>query len=522
MNNRALRTTLAAFSGLLMALGLLWLGSASTALANGTTRYVATTGKDAGNDCSSYSEPCSTIQHAIDQAIDDDQILIAGGTYTNAGTVADITETLTLRGAYDPSFSGTYPQLHPTVLDAQGISSVVEIYLAGDVQLEYLTITNGDGTGNWGGSSGVGGGINAQYSDLVLNHCVISNNVASRQDAGSGGGIFSYFVNTTISNSQVVSNAGSADPLTAYTSEAGGIYANGGTLTVFNSHFLDNVGCIGEYGDGGGMYLNSLGHVDIVSNVIKGNKASTYYDNIANGGGLYISNSSSVRLEGNRIQNNCANPAKSGSGGGLYISNSEVQVSGNRIISNSTGTVDEARPGGGVYISSQEPVTLSNNLIAANDADVYGGGVCVSRSISPAGHTLLVNNTVADNGKTGIIGQDYMSLTLTNNLIAGHVKGLGVILPVTGSFAADHNLFWNTVNPIVGSNAVISDPLFFTAYGDGYQLTNDSPALNAGLSIAWLTDDLDGEPRPQEGAYDIGAYEGAWGGISLPLVLRNH
>lgn len=522
MNNRTLRTTLAALSGLLMALGLLWLGSAATALANGTDRYVATTGTDGANDCSLSTSPCATVQHAIDEASAGDQILIAGGTYTTVGTVANITRSLTLRGAYDPSFAGTDPQLYETILDAQGGGSVVEIHLAGNVSLEYLTITNGDGTDNWSANSGLGGGIKAQYSNLTVNHCVITNNVATRHDAGSGGGISSYFANTTISNSQIVSNVAAADPLTAYTSQAGGLYANGGTLAVFNSHFLDNVGAIGEYADGGGMFVNSLSYADIVSNVIQGNKASTHHDYIAAGGGLYIKQSSSVRLEGNRIENNWANPAKSGSGGGLYIDRSEVQISGNRIISNSTGTVDETRPGGGLYISSHEPVTLSNNLIASNDADTYGSGVYVSRSISPAGHTLLVNNTVADNSKTGIVCQDYVSVTLTNNIIARNTKGLSTKSPVTGSISADHNLFWNLLNPITGSNAIISNPKFFTAYGDGYRLSSGSPALNAGLTVAWVTDDLDGKARPQDGAYDIGAYEGAWGGISLPLVLRNH
>jgi hypothetical protein len=47
--------------------------------------------------------------------------------------------------------------------------------------------------------------------------------------------------------------------------------------------------------------------------------------------------------------------------------------------------------------------------------------------------------------------------------------------------------------------------------------------VDAGLPIPWIAVDLDGEPRPQGGGYDLGAYEGAtpaWS-IVLPVVVRN-
>jgi hypothetical protein len=46
--------------------------------------------------------------------------------------------------------------------------------------------------------------------------------------------------------------------------------------------------------------------------------------------------------------------------------------------------------------------------------------------------------------------------------------------------------------------------------------------VDAGLTVSWLTTDLEGNPRPQDGGYDIGAFEGVRWEVYLPLVLRNY
>jgi hypothetical protein len=46
-----------------------------------------------------------------------------------------------------------------------------------------------------------------------------------------------------------------------------------------------------------------------------------------------------------------------------------------------------------------------------------------------------------------------------------------------------------------------------TVSASDFHLQSGSPAINAGLTIASVTDDYAGTTRPKGSAYDIGAYE---------------
>jgi hypothetical protein len=86
------------------------------------------------------------------------------------------------------------------------------------------------------------------------------------------------------------------------------------------------------------------------------------------------------------------------------------------------------------------------------------------------------------------------------------------------SVSADTNLFWNTSDPITGTNAILADPLLTT----DYHLGSGSPAEDAGLTIPWLTVDLKGAVRPKGSKYDIGAFEGVVEKVDLPLMLKSY
>jgi hypothetical protein len=510
MKGQTAYCTLAFLLGLVLTTLALWLCATRPALADPTERYVAETGSDGSNDCKNPSAPCKTIQHAIDVAVPEDAIHIAGGTYTSAaGPVAVITKSLAIVGSFDPSFTSIDPTIYQTTLDAGWKSSVISISNASNVVLDFLSLTHGDGTDSclW---VGCGGGIYATNAGLQVSHCVIIDNVGSRTSQGFGGGVYSYSSTVSINGSRIVSNVANIDPASTTNGHGGGIYAFAGKISLVESQIIGNVAHVSFTGHGGGLFFSNMTRVEILSNVVRNNRAVS--GTIAGyGGGIYIDTTDWSYIANNHIEGNQTSEGYGGAGGGISLNYGEAHLTGNTIFSNT------AAGGGGILMQGSEQITLSNNLIAHNYAALRGGGIYVVSSEPSASQAILINNTIADNGDTGVVGWQYVALAMTNNLIAGHATGVNTTVPASATVAADTNLFWNTHDPITGTNAILQDPLLAPGYGLG----PGSPALDNGLTIPWLTVDLEGTARPQGSAYDIGAFEGERPAVFLPLVLRN-
>jgi hypothetical protein len=423
--------------------------------------------------------------------------------------VATITKSVAIIGAFEPGFGGRDPGEFRTTLDGAWKGSVISITGASNVVLESLTLTRGDGTEN-GDGIGYGGGIYANDSALRVSNCVITNNVGSRVNGGRGGGIYSYESDLTLEFTRVVSNVAAVEPGSSRSAYGGGVFALAGTASLMENQITGNAAHVSYTGRGGGVSLVSVTDARLEGNVIQGNRTVRGTAS-GHGGGIYIENVDWFYLTSNRIEGNRANDDYGGRGGGLSLQFSEGHLSGNTIYSNT------ASVGGGIYLRTDTPITFSNNLVARNHAAYAGGGVYVVTSdISPS-RAILVNNTIAENGATGIAGWQQVVLTMTNNLIAGHATGITASIPASATIVADTNLFWNSTDPIIGSNAVVENPLL-TGH---YRPRAGSPAVDEGVTIPWLTTDLDGRSRPDGSAFDIGAFEGEWREVFLPLVLRN-
>jgi hypothetical protein len=506
---------------LVVALGaLLWSTALSSAHANSTILYVAP--PPAGDDIHPCSpeEPCATLQHAVDVANSGDEIHVATGTYTGVQArgamtqVLYISTTVSIQGGYSADFGTWDPLAYPTTLDAAGEGRVVSIVGSGITPaLDSLVITGGDATGitthcpsAGGQSDGCGGGILVHQAEAFIVNNVITGNVAAvsvdNRSASGGGLCLSFATGTVISHNLIIGNFAS----------------------------------LGERGMGGGIHLSYPYNVQVVSNHLLDNVATTH-DSLAGwGGGIAIQGSGAAgTISGNLIEGNRTNSGGSGQGAGIYHMYGASTMTGNQVTGNHgpqavfLGAYAGARFEANQVISNSTDVgiwltngggfvpTLANNIVARS-----GGTSLEARATSGAPLTArLLHNTLAGAG-TGYgvsVGTGNVTLQLTNTVVASHSWGITNTMPASSTVLADHTLFWNNgQDGITGANPLYGNPAFLDPDGGDYHVGPGSAAIDTAVDVG-EDRDVDGDWRPIGPAPDIGADEARrW--LFLPLVLR--
>lgn len=275
-------------------LGAFESGATDTPPPPSTTRYVAPTGNDPGNDCLTPSSPCATIQHAIEQAFDGETVQIAAGTYPENLTIA---KALTLQGA-DPA---------TTIVDGGQAGRVLQMSFAPAyaLTLRNLSFRNGKG------------GILASSGFLTIENCRIYDNDATGEFYDEGGGLYLWGA-ATIRNTSVYSNTGQY---------GGGIYATQ-PLTLTDSALYANTAS--ESGGGLSAALNSGGDVTLQNSTVSGNQAAS------NGGGIHADGAgTNLLLQHVTVVNNQISAANSTAGVFAGAANVTLQ---NSLIANNLGT----------------------------------------------------------------------------------------------------------------------------------------------------------------------------------------
>ena len=120
---------------------------------------------------------------------------------------------------------------------------------------------------------------------------------------------------------------------------------------------------------------------------------------------------------------------------------------------------------------------------------------CGSRGTSASGAIALAS------GPVGIQMDDNLIVALSNEHYIS--SDTGSAPQITGS----NNLLYGAgTAPSYLTASATGDPLFVAAASDDFHLTAGSPAVDKGKATS-ATTDIDGNPRPQGSAFDIGAYE---------------
>lgn len=250
-------------------------------------------------------------------------------------------------------------------------------------------------------------------------------------------------------------------------------------------------------------------HLEIVNCVFRNNETAS---------ALYTYRLGTFDIRDSRIENN--------NGRGINLAAGSGQISNTQIINNHAGA-----DGGGIYINMSGDLTLFNCLIASNTCQTTstkgGGGIYKAG----AGNLSVQNCTIVTNVCFGTYGQGGIhreagTVDLINTILWGNIRDEGTVVNYDWWSAAPYKIrsmtntitapLTNTISrpPVAlypDSNNIDADPLFMNAESGDYRLQRLSPAVNAGINLAWMAGavDLDGNLRVDGMTFkvDIGAYE---------------
>lgn len=287
--------------------------------------------------------------------------------------------------------------------------------------------------------------------------------------------------------------------------------------------------------DGGGdgiLAKNDSHHIRLVNNRIHG----------AGGGGIATVHTDYMYIEGNTVYDNTKRSDFGQSGISLYQNYNSDKNSGyhniirkNKIYDNEnlkpfkySGNATEITDGNGIiiddsrntqqnsgtnphYRQAYSSFTLIENNVIFNNG---GRGIHVFES----DNVVAVNNTLYQNNRTSTISGELTAISAGNVKFYNNVvytrsgKKANAINNESKKITFSHNLYFNYAEqPKFGSNDRTADPKYvnpsFEPATANFRLQSTSPAINTATSTSAPKIDFDGNQRPVDSGYDIGAYE---------------
>jgi hypothetical protein len=274
-----------------------------------------------------------------------------------------------------------------------------------------------------------------------------------------------------------------------------------GILTGFSDDLLIENNTMSRSQAEHGIYVGNSGDRPVIRrNVVWGNNANGIHMNgdLSQGGDGIISG---AIVEGNIIHDN-------GVAGGSGINCDGVQSSiirNNLLYNNHASGISLYQIDGGQPARNNQ--VLNNTIIEASDARW-------AINIQNASTGNVVRNNILYN-----LHSFRGSIDISSDSLPGFVSDANVVmdrLSIDGTrvtLAAWRSATGQDTRSIIAAPAA----LFVDFAGNDYRLSSTSPARDAGATIANVTDDLEGAPRPQGSAFDIGAYE--FPASTAPLAL---
>lgn len=414
--------------------------------------------------------PCvyDNLAAAVMAAQPGQTLLLAAGSWPGSVT---IDKDLVLRGSYDAAC--LEPDAGVTTLRGEG-SQVINV-IGGRVTLRDLVLSDGEAT--------FGAALRAiNGSEVVLDNTDLIANKAF--DRGGAAFVDDHAIIILTNDSDITHNQA--------LDRGGGLFISPGGVAILDagSDLTGNV-AVGSAGGGGAWVGGTL--------IVRG-PGSTIRHNLApNGGGLSVMAQPGLPAHAALVDVLVADnvtTADVSRGGGVFVSSATLLVEHSRVMSNT------AALGGGIAVVGTGGVTLTNSLLTHNQAAAPTGGDGLDLA---GGSTAVVQqNTFSHNDENGIVVEHpSVHLTMHNNIIWGH--SVSSVLAAGGSLEASCND--TEFGALPGLGNIAADPAFVAALDGNYRLRTGSPALDR-CDASPTGRDLDGRPRPQGLATDMGAYEG--------------
>ena len=409
-----------------------------TVSARPDTTYIKVVGSGTDTqDCGSESNPCQTIQFAVNQSNSGDVIQVAAGAYkyhsdtdkcsflTTNAVVCFVDKHLTILGGYSTNnWSKFDPSSNPTIIDGENSSrgvSIIAYNSTASLRMEGFTIQNGLAQGASSGDdfyiNAFGGGMWAQNSNVTLRDMVFKNNksrggnTASQYGGGGSGaglaiqstkgGVVSVLERVTFDENQAFGGTGT---YRGGVSLGGALFTYKSALNGTDLTFTNNKAQAGNSNGSGKDNIHGL-HADAL------------------GGGAAFQTGSSVTL-------------------------TRITAQSNQVIGGDAGSSSGAEGGGGFggAISAEEAnITITEATLRGNSAN---GGSAASGGVAFGG-AILTDNTDADLDRVNIIDNAAISGASKSGGDAGAPSGGGAYIT---AFTPTRRYQANIINSIIAGN----------------------------------------------------------------------
>ena len=319
------------------------------------------------------------------------------------------------------------------------------------------------------------GGTQLELTDTTGTESITGPAAGVTVSAGGNSRVFQVDGGVTASISGLTISGGNTS------GNGGGLYNDGGNVTLTDCTVSDNSSTINVTDSGGGGIFSAGGSTILTNCTISGNSAAD------SGGGLFsvggtttltdctLSGNSAVRAGGGRFNlfgtatlTDCTVSSNSaGADGGVFVYGVTF------TLTNCTVSGNSGRAGGGGLDLEFAATTLTNCTVSDNSA-YYGRGVT-----NQYGTATLTNSTVNSNKASGPGGGLYNksgALTMTNTTVSGNsATGGGGVFANRVTFAL--------TNCTVSGNSAVGNGGGVFASGGTFALTNCTVSDNsAGIS----------------------------------------